>query len=633
MTADSRHVMMCRTSTVYGYDLDSGQDVARFFVIPGTKFAVSAVSTYGEQMLIVASATQVGVYVFDGSGWVIAQTQSGFSDIASIAASPNGRWLSVTDIGSDTLKVFNLQTLSTVPLSTRNVIDARAQAYSPNSGILYVGDDLGQITPVSTTTWNLGSHFSVADDVRSLLVSPTGTHIWVGLTNQLQRRLVSGTFELGVPLSSAPTYVGRDALGRVHCNGSAARSVYVRPDDSVDYVPGHYRDINALAVALSGTQLATGGSTGEPILRVWNPNGSERWWLDPDGTPIEAVAYAPTSLSLAVATSAGASGKVKIFNTSGVQTNPTPITQANVPKAIAYSTSLPTHGPVVAFGNGIVTRLYRVNTNTFLNDLGNHSGAITAIAFSRDGSRIATGGADGIVNVFKVDTTATWGLVTSYAMGGSILELTFDSTGTFLYAASTTATNGLRSLIKAGGGTESWNEHRVFDADTVVGNVRDLALSRDGRVIVVTGDAATTFLLAGSFAPMLTWLVDAQFTEIEFSATNHDLYAVRDRTLYSLRNPYPTFVSTLSVSPTSVNKGQSATMTVNLTKSAPAGGVTVLLYDYTTSVLTPANVFIPAGQYSGTAQLKTVAASKAGTYTITAKLFGSAVNTQLTINP
>lgn len=635
ITADSKTIMMCRTSTVYGYDLDTGMQVAQFYVIPNTKFAVSAVSTYGEQLLIVASPTQVGVYAFDGAGWLAVQVIPGFSDIGSIAASPNGRWLTVTDVGSDTLKAFDLQTLATTPIATRSLVDARAQAFAPNSGVLYVGNDTGNVTPVNTTTWNLGSSFSVTSAAKSLLVSSNGTDIWIGILNQLQRRAVNGTFELGVPLPDPPTHLGLDAYGRLHCNGSYAQSVFVRPNDSVDYVPGHHRNINALAVALSGTQILTGGSTGNTFLRAWSANGLEQWWMNPDGTPIEAIAYAPTSLSFAVATSAAASGKVKIFTTSGVQMNLTPITQANVPRAMAYSTSLPTHGPVVAFGNGNFTRLYRVNSSTFLNDLGNHSNTITAIAFSRDGSRIATGGADGVVNVFKVDATATWALITNYVMGGSVQELTFDSTGTFLYVASTVATNGLRSLVKSsGGGTESWNEHKMIDADALVGYVRDMALSRDGRVIAVSGDAATAFVNAGSFAPMLTWLVGAQeFYNIEFSATNHDLYATRERTLYCLKNPYPTFVSTLSLSPTAVNKGQSSTLTVNLTKSAPAGGVTVLLYDYTTSVLTPANVYIAAGQYSGTAQLQTVAASRAGTYTITAKLFGSAVNTQLTINP
>jgi len=631
MTADSRHVMMCRTSTVYGFDLDTGEQTAQFYVIPLTKFAVSAVSTSGEQMVIVASLTQVGVYVFDGVGWILVQTLSGFSEIASIAASPNGRWLSVTDVASDTLKVFDLQTLSTSPLATRSLTDARVQAFNPNSTTLYVGNDLGFVTPVNTATWSLGTHFSVTDQIRSLMVSPTGTHIWVGIDNQLERRQINGNFELGVALSGSPTHLGRDSLGRVHCNGSSARSMYVAPDDSVGYVPGHYRDISALAVALSGTQLMSGGSTGEPILRSWNPNGSERWWLNADGTPIEAIAYAPTSLSVAVATSSP-SGKVKIYNINGVQTNASAITPANIPKAIAYSTSLPSHGPVVAFGNGSVTRLYRVNSADFLNDLGNHGGTVTAISFSRDGSRIATGGADGVVNVFKVDTTNTWGLVTSYAMGGSILKLNFDPSGTFLYVASTTTTNGLRSLMRASpGGTESWNEHKLFDADATVGYVRDMALSRDGRVIAICGDAATGFVNAFSFAPMITWLVNAQFSKIEFSATNHDLYAVRDRTLHSLKNPYPTFVSTMSLNPPTITPGQSSTLTVNLTKSSPPGGVTVLLTDNSPSIYTPPTVYIPAGQYTATVQILSIPTSRTGTYYIMAKLYGSAVGAYITI--
>lgn len=635
ITADSRQVMMCRTSTVYGFDVDTGMQVSQFYVIDGTKFALTGISTYGEEMLIVASATQAAVYLYDGAGWLAMQTYSGFADVGSIAVSPNGRWLSVTDVVANTLKVYDLQTFSSTPIATRTVPDARAQAFNLTSTTLYLGDELGSVTAISTATWNLGASFTVMEAVKGLMVSPAGNSIWIGTPTQLQRRQVNGTLEFGVASADPPTHLGRDALGRVHFNGGAARSMFVRPNDSVDYIPGHYRDIAALAVAASGAQIVTGGGSGEPLVRAWTTSGAEQWWLNLDGTPIEAIAYAPTSLTMAVATSAGATGKVKILNLNGTQVNPAPITQSIIPQAIAYSTSLPTHGPVVAFGNGNVTRLYRVNSNTFLNDLGNHSNGINAIAFSRDGSRIATGGLDGVVNVFKVDTSATWPLITSYTMGGTIAKLVFDPTGTFLYAASTTATNGLRCLVKtAPGGVEAWAEHRVLDIDTNVGFVRDMALSRDGRVLVVTGNAHTTFVNAGSFAPMLTWLVDAaEFMKIEFSATNHDLFAVRDWKLYSLKNPYPTFVSTLNLSPTAVNKGQSSTLTVNLTKSAPAGGITVLLYDYTTSVLTPANVFIPAGQYSGTAQLQTVAGSKAGTYTITAKLFGSAVNTQLTINP
>jgi len=635
ITADSRQVMVCRTSTVYGYDIDTGKQVSQFWVLGGTEAAVTAVSTYGEQLLILSSATQVGVYAFDGAGWLAVQTLSGFSDIGSIAASPNGRWLSVTDRGSDTLKVFDLQSLSPSPIAVRTLADAGAQAYSPSSSVLYVGDDLGNVTPVNTTTWSLGTSFSVMNAVRSLLVTPSGTHLWVGILNQLQRRQVGGTFEVGFALANPPTHLGVDFYGRLHSNGGGARPVYVRPNDTLDYLPGHYRNITALAVANSGTQVLSGGGTGEQLVRAWNPNGTEQWWLAVDGTPIEAIAYAPTSLSFAVATSGAATGKIKIFNTSGVRTNPSPITQTNIPQAVAYSTNLPTHGPVVAYGNGSVTRLYRVNSETFLNDLGNHSNTVMAIAFARDGSRLATGSADGVVNVYKVDTSMSWPLITSYTMGGSILKLAFDSTGTFLYAASTTSTNGLRSLVKVSpGGVEAWNEYKLLDVDTSVGALRDMALSRDGRVIAVSGASAMMFVNAGSFAPLVTWLVDAdEFSKIEFSATNHDIYAARERSLYCLKNPYPTFVSTLSLSPTAVTKGQSSTLTVNLTKSAPTGGITVLLNDYTTSVLTPANVFIPAGQYSGTAQLKTVAGSKAGTYTITAKLFGSAVNTQLAINP
>ena len=636
MTADSKSIVICRSNIAYLYDLESGNQTAAFYVIGGSFTALTAVSSRGEQLLVVANSNQVAIYVYDGVGWVYVKNIQGFSDISSMAVSRNNRWLSIADKTSDVLRIYNLQTMSTTPIATRTVVDVSAQAFDPASTALYVGNLAGTVTAVSTTTWNLGASFSVGGFIAKLLCSADGTQLWIGRNGRLQRRTVAGTLQFEVPnLDFTPHKMGLDVQGRLHFNGSGPRSYYVMPDDSMRIAPGHYRRIESLAVANSGTQVMTGGTSIDPSLRAWSPTGLERWWLQPDGSDIEAIAYAPTSLSVAVASSGGSSGKIKIYDNNGNQTNGAPITQTNTPYAVAYSTSLPTHGSVVAFGNGNVTRLYRVNNGTFLNDLGNHSATISAIAFSADGTRIATGGDDGLVNIFKTDGTTTWSLVTSYSMGGSIRRLAFHPSGTVLYALSSTASYGLRSLLKTSiGGVEDWLQFRLNDVDATVGTVHDMSMSRDGRVLAVSGSSTLTFINAGSFAQMLTWLYDSGgFEKIEFGATNHDLFAVRDRGLYSLKNPYPTFVSTLYVNPSAVNKGQSATLTVNLTKSAPAGGVTVLLTDYTTSVLTPASVFIPAGQYTATAQLLTALGSRAGTYTITASLFGSFVNAQITITP
>lgn len=93
-----------------------------------------------------------------------------------------------------------------------------------------------------------------------------------------------------------------------------------------------------------------------------------------------------------------------------------------------------------------------------------------------------------------------------------------------------------------------------------------------------------------------------------------------------------TYVKEISLNPASVTTGDSSTVTINLTRSAPSGGVTVLLStDRSDLVWIPANVVIPAGQSSATFRVSTTAPST-GTATIYASLTGVTVNAALVVN-
>ena len=93
-------------------------------------------------------------------------------------------------------------------------------------------------------------------------------------------------------------------------------------------------------------------------------------------------------------------------------------------------------------------------------------------------------------------------------------------------------------------------------------------------------------------------------------------------------------VTAVTVSPTSVVGGASATGTVTVFDAAPPGGWVVNLASSNTSAATvPATVTIPAGAKSATFKITTTTVATATSVTITASDALSKVTTALTVNP
>ena len=93
----------------------------------------------------------------------------------------------------------------------------------------------------------------------------------------------------------------------------------------------------------------------------------------------------------------------------------------------------------------------------------------------------------------------------------------------------------------------------------------------------------------------------------------------------------PVQISTLSVSPTSVQGGTSATGTVTLNGPAAVGGTTVSLSSSNGSAGVHASITIPTGQASGTFSIQTATVSSATSATITASANGSSATASLTV--
>lgn len=94
--------------------------------------------------------------------------------------------------------------------------------------------------------------------------------------------------------------------------------------------------------------------------------------------------------------------------------------------------------------------------------------------------------------------------------------------------------------------------------------------------------------------------------------------------------PVPTGVT---ITPTSVTGGGTASGVVTLSAPAPAGGVSVTLSSNSSAAVVPAAVSIGAGAISGSFGVTTSAVASATSATVTAALGGSAASGTLTVNP
>jgi hypothetical protein len=95
----------------------------------------------------------------------------------------------------------------------------------------------------------------------------------------------------------------------------------------------------------------------------------------------------------------------------------------------------------------------------------------------------------------------------------------------------------------------------------------------------------------------------------------------------------PASTNSLSVSPTAVSGGQSATGTVTLANAAPAGGTSVPLSSNNAAATVPASVTVPAGATSANFTVTTGSVSSSTAVTLTATIGGYAYTAQLTLNP
>ncbi len=280
---------------------------------------------------------------------------------------------------------------------------------------------------------------------------------------------------------------------------------------------GHESEVRALAFSADGEWLVSGSL--DETVRLWRLQASRQ----PDtitnlsvhygfGAPLfaphtdvlvaatrnrELKLYDPTTLK--ELNTLGKGGRPLAFSTDGGQLSTlshggelehwdmrTGLSlgrlQLRVRPELQAMSALAPAGDVLAVGGVGVTTLCDARTGAVLGALRQGWGIILALAFSPDGSRLATTGQDQQVQVW--DIAARTNLATLHGHKRDVRALVFSPDGRWLASA------GHDNVIKI------WDMNPLVEATTLKGNksvISTLAFTPDGRTLISASDDAVRF--------------------------------------------------------------------------------------------------------------------------------------------
>ena len=233
---------------------------------------------------------------------------------------------------------------------------------------------------------------------------------------------------------------------------------------------------NALAFSPDGVYLAVAGSDG--LILLWDMqagqtalrlNGRPPIAFHPQGTTLASMDEQGNRVVLWNLAKSLASGAGKIQNTLGGYTNPV--------LEIAYSPD----GTRLATGSlDGSTWVWSLNSGggEKMLDLPGHIGVIWDISFSPDGQRMLTASVDGTVRIWDISPLNNAGLLVLSGHGGQLTRVAIDPNGKYL------ATAGYDGNVKV------WtmpDGRELFTLPAHIGPVWGIAFSPDGQSLATAG--------------------------------------------------------------------------------------------------------------------------------------------------
>ncbi|HEV2253097.1 MAG TPA: WD40 repeat domain-containing protein [Streptosporangiaceae bacterium] len=413
--------------------------------------------TGGGKELEVADAAAVGTWNLADRARITTRPFTSPAHAGAVAFSPDGHIVAVGG-AAGTVRLWDAATQQEIgsPMSS-DATPVAAVAFSPGGTLVAVGSADGNVQLWDTATQQATGSALVAGaaEVAALAFSPDGKLLATGGQDGADRLWdvatgiqVGTTMATGDAVSALTFGTGGTTLASAESDGATELwNVATQAQTGAALTVQGSAGVSALAFSPAADALATGNGNGS--IQLWNPAGfhqpSAPLALGPVGVAAAAAGHAPAAFSAGsglLATSNG-HGTVRVWNVTARRPVGPPMGSYHTVTGLALS---PDGKTLAVAGSGV--QLWRTaagqRIGATLPSAGNRR--YRAVAFSPDGTMLATLGADG--------TARIWDVATQQQAGAA---MTVDGPGTAGGAVAFSPDGRTLATAGAGGRVELWS--------------------------------------------------------------------------------------------------------------------------------------------------------------------------------
>jgi len=414
ISADGRRIVSgSGDRTVKVWDAESGQALRTLKGHAAVVFRV-AISLDGKR--IVSGSGDRAVKVWDAESGQEIRTLTGHAELVwSVAISADGKRI-VSGSQDKTVKVWDAESGQEIRSLADHTAEVRSVAFSPDGKRIVSGSQDKTVKVWDAETGQeLRTLTGHTDSVLCVAISPDGKRIVSGAGDRTLKVWDSSTGMQILSLKGRSNGVAFSPDGKRIVSGSLDRIVTVwsaERDPSALVLAGHFSQVTAMTLSPDGASIASAGgvwnaklsryASGE--LKLWTAGGQARDLLKQE-TGVTCVAFSPDGLLLASGSgtwdakaSRYASGEVRLWSADG-RAVATLTGHSSSVLALAFSPD----GSLLASSSldGSV-QVWDVAQRQKAFDLPGQQKAVSALAFSPDGALLATAGFDQIVTFYDL---------------------------------------------------------------------------------------------------------------------------------------------------------------------------------------------------------------------------------------
>jgi len=259
---------------------------------------------------------------------------------------------------------------------------------------------------------------------------------------------------------------------------------------------GHTKIVGDVAFSPDGTRLATASQDGS--VRVWDitPAGNSEWFTIAAHT--DRVFSPKVTADGRYLATASLDGNAKVWDLASGRELVAVTGDGSQLHAVAIS---PDGTMLATAGSDNLARVWKLNLSPgaasaeLLHTLSGHAEGppvgglfpgLTTVAFSPDGTKLATGGADGMAKEWDTQTGKELLSVQAHPDGRGVTRLVFSPDGRLLATAADESPTGLGALAKIWD-VSNGHEISTFTGHSQTGRIWGLAFSPDGKRVATGG--------------------------------------------------------------------------------------------------------------------------------------------------